>query len=99
MEPTKAKVPSEAIELYNLFIHGVISRRAFLDGLQRFAVAGATAATVMASLMPDYARARQVPKDDERLQASYLSLPSPQGHGSSKAYFVRPFSADPHTDP
>ena len=31
MEPTKPKLPSEAIELYNLFIHGVISRRAFMD--------------------------------------------------------------------
>ena len=29
MEPTKPKLPSEAVELYNLFIHGVISRRTF----------------------------------------------------------------------
>ena len=28
-EPAKPNLPSEAIELYNLFIHGVISRRAF----------------------------------------------------------------------
>ncbi len=35
MEPTKSKLPSEAVELYNLFIHGVISRRAFADGVQR----------------------------------------------------------------
>ncbi len=37
MEPTKPKLPSEAIELYNLFIHGEISRRDFMDGVQRFA--------------------------------------------------------------
>ena len=35
MEPTKPKLPSEAIELYNLFIHGEISRRDFMDGVQR----------------------------------------------------------------
>ena len=41
MEPAKPlKMPSEAIELYNLFIHGVISRRAFMDGVQKFAVGG-----------------------------------------------------------
>ena len=39
MEPTKPKLPSDAIELYNLFIHGVIGRRAFMDGVKRFAVA------------------------------------------------------------
>ena len=43
MEPTKPKLPSEAIELYNLFIHGVISRRAFMDGIQKFAVGGLAA--------------------------------------------------------
>ena len=31
MNSVKPKLPAEAIELYNLFIHGVISRRAFLD--------------------------------------------------------------------
>ncbi len=41
LEPTKPpKMPAEAIELYNLFIHGVISRRTFMDGVQKFAVGG-----------------------------------------------------------
>jgi carboxymethylenebutenolidase len=40
MEPTRPKLPGEAIELYNQFIHGYIDRRAFLDGVQRFAVGG-----------------------------------------------------------
>ena len=37
MEPTKNKLPQEAIELYNDFIHGEISRRAFMEGIQRLA--------------------------------------------------------------
>jgi carboxymethylenebutenolidase len=37
MEPTKPKLPREAIELYNDFIHGEISRRDFMDGIQRVA--------------------------------------------------------------
>ena len=46
MEPTKPKMPTEAIQLYNLFIHGEISRRDFMDGVQKFAVGGLTAAAI-----------------------------------------------------
>jgi carboxymethylenebutenolidase len=94
MEPTKPKLPSEAIELYNLFIHGVISRRAFMDGVQRFAIGGLTAAAVIEALMPNYAQAQQVSKTDERIKASYETIPSPQGHGAIKGYLVRPSGAD-----
>ena len=43
MEPTKPKLPSEAVQLYNLFIHGELSRRAFMEGVQRLAVGGLAA--------------------------------------------------------
>ena len=46
MEPTKPKLPREAVQLYNLFIHGEISRRKFMDGLKKFAGAGLTAAAI-----------------------------------------------------
>jgi carboxymethylenebutenolidase len=98
MEPTKQKLPSEAIELYNLFIHDVISRRAFMDGLQRFAVGGLAVATIMEMLMPNYAAAQQVSKTDDRIKASYETIPSPQGNGSIKGYLVRPVSADTRSE-
>jgi carboxymethylenebutenolidase len=94
MEPNKPKLPSEAIELYNLFIHGVISRRAFMDGVQRFSIAGLTATAVIEALMPNYALGQQVSKTDERIKASYETIPSPQGHGAIKGYLVRPSGAD-----
>ena len=47
MEPTKPKLPSAAIELYNLFIHGEINRRDFMDGVQRFATGGLAVATLL----------------------------------------------------
>ena len=94
MEPTKPKLPPEAIELYNLFIHGVISRRAFLDNVQKFAVGGLATATVIEALMPKYAEAQQVSRTDDRIKASYETVPSPQGNGVIKGYFVRPMSAD-----
>ena len=94
MEPTKPKLPSEAVELYNLYIHRVISRRAFLDGVQKFAVGGLAAATIVEALMPNYALGQQVSKTDDRIKATYETVPSPQGNGSIKGYLVRPVSAD-----
>lgn len=94
MEPTKPKLPDEAIELYNLFIHGVISRRTFLNGVQKFAIGGLTAAMIIDGLMPQYAQAQQVAKNDDRIRASYETIPSPQGTGKIKGYLVRPISAD-----
>jgi carboxymethylenebutenolidase len=94
MEPIKPKLPGEAIQLYNLFIHGEITRRDFMDGLQRFAVGGLTVAALVQALMPNYAAGQQVSKTDERIKASYETVPSPEGNGSIKGYFVRPVSAD-----
>ena len=79
MEPTKPKLPSEAIQLYNLFIHGEISRRDFMDGMQRFAVGGLAAAAIIEALMPNYALGQQVSKTDDRIKATYETIPSPQG--------------------
>ena len=98
MEPTKPKLPSEAVELYNLFIHGVIGRRAFMDGVKRFAVGGLAASAIIEALMPNYAQAQQVPKNDERIKATYETIPSPQGNGTIKGYLVRPASADTRTE-
>ena len=91
-------VPTEAIELYNDFIHGEISRRDFLDGVKKYAIVGLTAGTIAQALMPDYAMGQQISRDDERITASYVTVPSPQGHGFIKGYLVRPFSADSRSE-
>src|SRR5262245_19781190 len=88
------KIPAEAVELYTQFIHGEIDRRDFLRGVERFAVAGLTATAIVEALMPNYALGQQVRKDDERIKASYETIPSPSGNGTIKGYFVRPFSQD-----
>src|SRR5271169_2662759 len=94
IKPTPPKLPGEAIALYNLFIHGEISRRDFMDGVQRFAIGGLAAAAIAEALMPNYALGQQVSKTDDRIKATYETVPSPQGNGSIKGYFVRPVSAD-----
>src|SRR4051812_15429969 len=98
MEPTRPKVPSAAIELYNRFIHGEINRRDFMDGVQKFAVGGLAAAAIVEALMPNYAFGQQVSKTDDRIKATYETVPSPQGNGSIKGYFVRPVSADSRSE-
>src|ERR1700679_1626851 len=97
MEPKDPKLPSEAIELYNDFIHGEITRRAFMDGVQKL-VGGLTAASVIGALMPNYALGQQVSRTDDRIKATYESVPSPRGTGSIKGYFVRPISADTRSE-
>ena len=94
MEPSRPKLPAEAIQLYNLFIHGEISRRDFMDGVQRFAVGGLAVSAIIEALMPNYALGQQVSKTDDRIKATYVTVPSPQGNGSIKGYLVRPVSAD-----
>jgi carboxymethylenebutenolidase len=92
------KIPAEAVDLYTRFIHGEISRRDFLNGVERFAVAGLTASAIVEALMPNYALGQQVRKDDERIKASYETIPSPNGNGYVRGYLVRPFSADSRSE-
>lgn len=98
MDPQRPKIPAEAVDLYTQFIHGDVSRRDFLSGVKRFAVAGLTATAIVEALMPDYARGQQVANDDERIRATYETLPSPDGNGYIRGYLVRPFSADSRSE-
>ncbi len=94
MEPTKSKLPLEAVQLYNTFIHGGMSRRDFMNSLQKYAVGGLTAAAIAQALLPNYAAAQQVSPTDNRIKASYETIPSPNGNGTIRGYLVRPISAD-----
>lgn len=88
------KIPAGAVDLYTRFIHGEIDRRAFVRGVSRYAVAGLTASVIVEALMPNYALGQQVAREDERIRADYVTVPSPGGNGSIRGYLVRPFSAD-----
>ena len=94
MERKKASdYPQELLNLFDKYVHGDIARRDFLDGAQKFAVGGVTATAIWESLRPNYAWATQVPTDDKRLKAERVTVPSPQGLGEIKGYFVRPADA------
>jgi len=91
MERMKASdFPQELLDLFHLYVHGDVSRRAFLDGAAKYAVGGLTAAAIFEMLKPNYAWAQQVPKDDKRIKTEYATVPSPKGNGSIKGYLARP---------
>src|SRR5437773_10287335 len=93
MERKKASdFPQQLLDLFHLYVHGDIDRRAFLDRAGKFAVGGLTAAGIFEMLKPNYAWAQQVPKDDKRIKTEYATVPSPQGNGSIKGYLARPAS-------
>lgn len=98
MEPTQPKVPVEAVALYNKFIHGGMTRRAFMDGIQKIAVGTMAATAMVEALMPNYAAGQQIAPTDNRIKASYETVPSPTGNGTIKGYFVRPISADTRSE-
>ena len=98
MDSQQPKIPAEAVDLYTQFIHGDVSRRDFLSGVKRFAAVGLTATAIVEALMPDYAQGQQVSREDERIRASYETLPSPDGNGYMRGYLVRPFSADSRSE-
>lgn len=94
MERKKASdFPQELLNLFDLYVHGEIHRRDFFEGAQKFAVGGVTAAALLEMLRPNYAWAIQVPESDSRIKAETVTVPSPKGNGSIKAYLVRPAAA------
>jgi carboxymethylenebutenolidase len=91
MERKRAsEFPQELLNLFDLYVHGDIDRRAFLDGAKRFASAGLTATAIWESLRPNYAWAEQVPTNDRRLKTEMVTVASPQGNGSIRGYLARP---------
>lgn len=82
--------PQELLDLFHLYVHGDIDRRAFFVRARKFAVGGLTVAGLFEALRPNYAWAQQIAKDDSRIRTEYVTVQSPQGNGSIRGYLVRP---------
>ena len=94
MERMKASdFPPELLDDLDLYVHGNMDRRTFIDRCSTYVVGGLTATALFEALAPNYAWAEQVPKDDKRITAEYATVPSPDGNGSIKGYLVRPAKA------
>ena len=80
----------KVLNLFDRYVHGLINRREFLEGVSKFAVGGLTAAAILESLNPKYVEAQQIPEDDPQLKTETIEYPSPQGSGTIRAYLARP---------
>jgi carboxymethylenebutenolidase len=89
---TAADFDPEVLKLFDGYVHGRMSRRDFLARAGRYAVGGATAATLLAQLSPSFA-APMVTPADARLKTSYQDFPSPQGYGTVRGYLAMPANA------
>jgi carboxymethylenebutenolidase len=78
------------LELYDGYVHGRMSKRAFLDHAAKYTVGGISAAAVLESLQPNYALAQQVPPDDPAIVTERVSYPSPEGNGEVSGLIARP---------
>ena len=76
----------EVLRLFDQYVHGGLSRRQFLDRAAPLAAGGVSAAALLA----DYSLAQQVPESDSRIEAQWVEYQSPEGHGTIKAYRVKP---------
>lgn len=78
------------LEIYDGYVHGKLSKRAFLDHAAKFAVGGVTATALLESLQPNYALAQQVSPDDPEIVTEVITYASPQGHGEINGLFAKP---------
>lgn len=90
---TADQFDQELLDLYDKYAHGIIERRAFLEGASKFAIGGITATGLLEALSPTYALARQVDPDDPSIKAEFINYQSPQGHGTIRGYLTRPANA------
>ena len=83
----------EVLQWFDKFVHGLVDRRGFLNGVARYAVGGVTASMLLDALNPRFAEAQQVAKDDRRINARYVEFTSAEGYGNARGYLVQPANA------
>jgi carboxymethylenebutenolidase len=92
-EITQAQIDQQVYNLYDEYCHGRIERREFL---KRAAAFGAAGLAVAHGLMPNYARAQTISFTDARIEAQYVTYPSPGGNGEKmRGYLVQPAGQGP----
>jgi carboxymethylenebutenolidase len=87
--PVASDFDPELLGLFDLYVHGLLDRRSFLERATKFAGAGMTATGLLEALNPKFAQAQQIAPGDERLHAEFVELPSPNGNGKVRGYLVR----------
>lgn len=81
------------LELYDFYVHGIITKRDFLGRAASLGIGAVAATTMLGQLMPNYAQAQTVNTDD--ITETRISYNSPDGHGTVNALMARPKGTEP----
>ena len=90
---TAADFAPEVLQLFDRYVHGLLSRRGFLQSAAKYTVGAVGAEAVLAALSPNFANAQQVPGNDPRIQTRYVEIASPKGYGTVRGYLAQPAAA------
>jgi carboxymethylenebutenolidase len=91
---TARDFPPPILKLFDLFVHGDIDRRGFVESAKTFAIGAAAATAFLDELQPRFVEAAQVEKNDPRIVEARFEAPSPDGYGTVKGLLVRPAKTD-----
>ncbi|WP_347989044.1 dienelactone hydrolase family protein [Methylomonas sp. AM2-LC] len=80
----------EALQIFDKYVHGDISRRDFLSSIPKYALLGLSAEALLEALNPKFAQAQEVKDNDPRIKATFVEYPSPHGNGKIRGYLVQP---------
>lgn len=92
----KDEAENQVYDLYDRYCHGQLNRRQFFERAAALTIGGVSALTIAESLLPNYADAQVISFTDERMQAKYVTYPSPGGtSGEMRGYLVTPAGDGP----
>lgn len=91
-DPKTPELPPEAFSLFDKYVHGLITRRDFIDRASALAIAGLGGAALLDVMNPKFAQAQQVQPADARIEAEFIEIPAP-GYGKVRGYLVKPAKA------
>ena len=93
---TQTEIDQRVLDLYDEYCHGDIDRREFLQRASVLTVGGVSALAMAQALLPRYALAQTISFTDQRMQARYVTYPSPGGtSGTMRGYLVQPSGQGP----
>ncbi len=87
---TANEFPPGILKLFDLFVHGASTGAASSTAPRHSPSAPRAATAFLEALQPRFAEAEVVKTDDPRIAGKTLEVPSPDGNGTVKGYFVHP---------
>lgn len=91
---TNDSLDPQIFELFDSYVHSLISRREFLDRVSKYAVGSLTAVAILEYLSPKYSAAQRVRPGDPRLGEEYIEYSSPDGGGTIRGLLCTPEDED-----